>query len=275
MVTDGHCKVHQCILMMGWLGGPSRDLPLLFFWFHPPLLFLEIISISFPKTPSAFATFHVWLFHKAHSWKRRGCFHTESKDEKDQQISSNRQSALMDLQDQVPEPGGWCVDGAEPPTANASDSSEKQTNRYIPPHHSPVFYPSLWPGSKSRAVRPGRYSRNRKASPLHGSAVDTLHPWRKPRCSNRNPSTVVSFYPPFYKASSCAHKHLLEAQSCEMRHLSRCFSTCVCMYVCVKAAVVVLPYVGFTVSHFNDTHSSTQAAIVHPSVQPRNMDKKI
>lgn len=47
------------------------------------------------------------------------------------------------------------------------------------------------------------------------------------------------------------------------------------MYVCVKAAVAVLPYVGFTVSHFNDTHSSTQAAIVHPSVQPGNMDKKI
>lgn len=64
-------------------------------------------------------------------------------------------------------------------------------------------------------------------------------------------------------------------ESCEMRHPSRCFSTCVCMYVCVKAAVAVLPYVGFTVSHFNDTHSSTQAAIVHPSVQPGNMEKEI
>lgn len=50
---------------------------------------------------------------------------------------------------------------------------------------------------------------------------------------------------------------------------------CMHVCVCVKAAVVVLPYVGFTVSHFNDTHSSTQAAIVHPSVQPGNMDKKI
>lgn len=47
------------------------------------------------------------------------------------------------------------------------------------------------------------------------------------------------------------------------------------MYVYIKAAVAVLPYVGFTVSHFNDTHSSTQSAIVHPSVQPGNMDKEI
>lgn len=46
-------------------------------------------------------------------------------------------------------------------------------------------------------------------------------------------------------------------------------------YVCVKAAVAVLPDVGFTVSHFNDTHSSTQSAIVHPSVQPGNMNNEI
>lgn len=51
--------------------------------------------------------------------------------------------------------------------------------------------------------------------------------------------------------------------------------TCVRMYICIKAAVAVLPDVGFTVSHFNDTHSSTQSAIVHPSVQPGNMDKQI
>lgn len=30
---------------------------------------------------------------------------------------------------------------------------------------------------------------------------------------------------------------------------------------------LVLPYVGFTVSHFNDAHPSTQPTIVHSSVQ--------
>lgn len=182
MVTDGHCKVHQCIRMMGWLGGPSRDHPLLFFRFHPPLLFLEIISISFPRTPSAFVTFHVWLFHKAHSWERHGCFHTESKGEKDQQISISLHSWISRIRSQnlgadvlmeqnLPQPTPQTVHRNRP-----TDTPPPPPTTHPHPHHSPVFYPSFWPGSKSRAVRPGRYSRNRKASPLHGSAVGTLHP---------------------------------------------------------------------------------------------------
>lgn len=38
------------------------------------------------------------------------------------------------------------------------------------------------------------------------------------------------------------------------------------MAVMVAAAAVVLPYVGFTVSHFNDAHPSTQPPVVHSSI---------
>lgn len=42
------------------------------------------------------------------------------------------------------------------------------------------------------------------------------------------------------------------------------------MYVCVRFRTAVLPNVGFTVSHFNDAHPSTQSTVVHSSIQPGN-----
>lgn len=42
------------------------------------------------------------------------------------------------------------------------------------------------------------------------------------------------------------------------------------MYVCVRLGTAVLPNMGFTVSHFNDAHPSTQPTVVHSSIQPGN-----
>lgn len=42
------------------------------------------------------------------------------------------------------------------------------------------------------------------------------------------------------------------------------------LYVCVRLGTAVLPNVGFTVSHFNDAHPSTQSTVVHSSIQPGN-----
>lgn len=71
---------------------------------------------------------------------------------------------------------------------------------------------------------------------LYGSAVGTLHPWRKPGYSNRNPPKFVSFISRFKK-----HPHVQTGvswrhESCEMRHPSqydeKCFSARVfaCMF---------------------------------------------
>lgn len=183
--------------------------------------------------------------------------------------TSNSQYAFMYLQDQVWESVGWCVGVTEPLTAYSA--SQPLVERKRP---SRVFHPSHRPSSKSWPVRPGRCTRNRNRSPLQPGSFLVLP--LAYSIHEENPPKFVSFSSPILKSIlTCIQASLGGTRVVKWgirRRTATSVAAHVRMHVCL---VAVLPYVGFTVSHFNDTHSSTQSAIVHPTVQPGNMDKEI
>lgn len=188
--------------------------------------------------PSAFVMFNVT--HEAHRCNRHGCFDTCSKEEKDQQIhlqQSVRIHASPGTSLRIWGLMCWCNG-----TSHSRLFLRLSEKKSISPRQVSIHHTGQVQGPEPSGLEDTSGTRSPdESSPaweLYGSAVGTLHPWRKPGYSTRNPPKFVIFSSPILKSIlTCIQAPLGGTRVVKWgihRRTMRSVSAHVCMHVCLR-----------------------------------------